>query len=174
MPRTIDYLDRELVCACGNHIASVRLDAQCLILATGLILFSFAAWQCECGKNGRFISPTLPDEKPTIDNQIPDSKQIEHRAAKAAKQFKTEVGKNTRTARSRESYGIHRHKGGKFVVSVGGYIGSYETHDEAKAVRDVELAKQFGYTAKDKNADYQLEKQTDTQPQENTQTSAAT
>jgi hypothetical protein len=157
MPRTIDYFDRELVCACGSHIASVRLDAQCLILATGLILFSFAAWQCECGRNGRFISPPLFDEKPTIDNQIPDSKQIEQKAAKIAKQFKTEVGKNTRTARSRESYGIHQHKGGKFVVQVGGYIGSYETHDEAVKVRDVELAKQFGYKAK--------EQQTDTQPQ---------
>jgi len=150
MRTEINYSDRKIHCVkCRKFILKTALDAQCLILENGLILLNCAFWRCpDCLTFGRFISPILRDEKPTLDDTAPDVKQLERRAAMTAKRH--------RIIEKRPDYGL-RKSGDKISVNVGGeYLGSFD-YDEAKAVRDVALAKQFGYKAK--------EKQTDTQPQ---------
>jgi hypothetical protein len=87
----------------------------------------------------------LRDEKPTLDNTAPDVKQLEGRAAATANRIKT--------AQKRPNYGLRR-VGDKFQVVVNGdYIGVFD-YDEAKAVRDAALAKQFGYKLKEKQSEY--------------------
>lgn len=150
MRTEINYSNRKIHCVkCHKFILETALDAQCLILENGLILLNCAFWRCpDCLTFGRFLSPTLPDEKPTLDNAAPDVKQLEGRAAATASRIKT--------AQKRADYGL-RKSGDKFSVVVNGdYLGLFD-YDEAKAVRDVALAKNLGYKAK--------EKQTDTQPQ---------
>jgi hypothetical protein len=85
-----NYSDRTIFCAkCRKHLFDVRMDAQILILESGLIAFGFLAYQCgSCGRNGRFLSPILPDELPTIDNQVPDIQTITHRSAALKKKMK--------------------------------------------------------------------------------------
>lgn len=84
------YANRSVKCSkCGKHLFDVRFDAQCLVLSGGLVAFGFLAYQCgSCGRNGRFLSPTLPDELPTIDNQVPDIQTITHRSAALKKKMK--------------------------------------------------------------------------------------
>ncbi len=143
------YQDKFIRCRCGFPIGETRLDGQCLLLESGLVVFNYISVQCPNGHNLSWLAPLLPNEKETVDNCAPNIKHIEARAAGIREHFNS--------VRRRENYGIYLHKAGKYVVTVGGYIGSYETFDEAKAVRDVELAKNLGYKPKDK--------QTDTQPQ---------
>ncbi len=85
-----NYSDRTIFCAkCRKHLFDVRMDAQILILESGLIAFGFLAYQCgSCGKSGRFLSPILPDVVPTIDNQVPDIQTITHRSAELKKKMK--------------------------------------------------------------------------------------
>lgn len=103
------YADKFIRCRCGFLIGETRLDGQCLILESGLIVFNYISVQCPQGHNLSWLAPLLPNEKINFDSEFPDSRQLA---------------------------------------------------DKAKAVRDVALAKQFGYTAKDNNADYQFENQT--------------
>ena len=146
------YADRTISCAkCRKHLFDVRMDAQILISKDGIIFYGFAAWQCVCGKNGRFLSPTLPDVAPTMDSEFPDTKMLERRAAK--------LKGITKLAFNR--YRVRIRANGKDK-----YIGVYPDEQTAVKVRDVELAKQFGYKAKDNHSG--------DKPQEKFQTSAAT
>lgn len=65
---------------CRKYIAKTAFDSQVLILENGLITFNCLFWQCECGRNGRFISPILPDVKPTIENLNPDITELQKQA----------------------------------------------------------------------------------------------
>lgn len=135
MPRTLNdkiYSDRRLNCSCGKHLFDVRADAQILVSSDGLILFGFAAWQCSCGKNGRFLSPTLPDVEPTIDSEFPDTKMLESR-----------VKGITRLAFDR--YRVRIRADGKEK-----YIGVYESEEKAINARDAAMAENLGYIKKDR------------------------
>ena len=85
-----NYSDRTISCSkCRKRLFDVRMDAQILILESGLIAFGFLAYQCgSCGRNGRFLSPTPPDVVPTIDNQVPDIQIITHRSAELKNKMK--------------------------------------------------------------------------------------
>jgi hypothetical protein len=137
-----DFSDKDFNCKkCRARLALERFDRQCLIVGSAAF-FNFARFAClNCEAVNSWEAPNLlPTNEEKSISRYPDSlrdvPQPEKRILEACL--------------NRETYGIRQHKSGKFVVQVGGYIGSYETHDEAKAVRDVALAKQFGYTAKDK------------------------
>ncbi len=143
-----DFSDKEIKCKkCFAPVGWQRLNAQCLVIGS-LCFFNFCRFAClNCEAiNGWQSVNLLPDEKTALD-AFPDSLRDVPKPEKRILE----------ACLNRPTYGIHQHKSGKFVVQVGGYIGSYETHDEAVKVRDVALAKQFGYAAKDK--------QTDTKPQ---------
>ena len=131
------YSDRSLNCAkCRKHLFDVRMDAQILVSPDGLILFGFVAYQCgSCGRNGRFLAPNLPDVVPTLDNQFPDTKQIENRAI-----------------------GITKLKFDRYRVRVHGrYVGVYPDEKTAIKVRDVELAKDLNYKPKQQDAQKEIQ-----------------
>jgi hypothetical protein len=75
------YQDKAITCRkCQKVIGQTRLDSQILILASGLIVFNYLCWKCECGKAASWLAPILPKDLPTIDNQIPDVGDIMHKA----------------------------------------------------------------------------------------------
>jgi hypothetical protein len=124
MNKTLDdeiYQNREVRCRkCHRVIFRTAFDAQVLLIENSrLAVFGFMSWQCVCGKSGRFLSPNLPEEKKTLDNEFPDSKQIEHRAAGIAK-------------------GVSKGDNGKFRarIIVNGqtkYLGYYDSIEAASA-----------------------------------------
>ncbi len=82
------YADRIIKCSCNKLIGRVVMDAQVLILESGLILYNCAFWKCNlCSKNGKFIAPLLPNEKIDFDSELPDTKQLKTKAVELAKQF---------------------------------------------------------------------------------------
>lgn len=144
------YLDRKIFCRCGFYVGNQLMDGQILLLESGLVAFNYLSFQCPNGHNSSWLSPLLPNEKETVDNCAPNVKHIERRAAGIAKHFNA--------VRRRENYGIYHRADGKFIVTVGAYVGTFETHDEAVKVRDAELKEKMqklGYKAKQKNPDNQ-------------------
>ncbi len=150
-----EFSDKDFRCKrCNSHLADERLDRQVLVF-DNVALYNFCVISCLfCESINTWQSPKLTDKQDSIDRRFPDSLRD---VPKPDKGRAAMMAKSVRIAEKRPNYGIHQHKCGKFVVAVGGYIGSYETHDEAVKVRDVALAKNLGYKPKDK--------QTDTQPQ---------
>jgi hypothetical protein len=158
MPKSLNdkiYSDRSLTCVCGRHIADVRFDGQCLVIGS-LVFFNAIFWRClACNRASSYIAPVLPNEPETLDNQVPDTQQLQRRAAK--------IAKITKTAQKRPDYGL-RKSGDKLAVVVNGdYLGLYEP-DEAVKVRDAALAEDVGdnfdYQAENDNPDYQSQNQT--------------
>lgn len=98
MARTLDdkiYSDRELTCRCGRKIADIRLDGQVLVIGS-LVFFNALFWRClGCNRASSYLAPTLPNEKPTLDNQFPDTQQIERRANRLKEKFH-KVGSKTK------------------------------------------------------------------------------
>jgi hypothetical protein len=92
------YQDRVIICrkdSCRKVIGQTRLDGQILILASGLIVFNYLCWKCECGKAASYLAPILPKDLPTIDNQIPDVGDIIHKALSIKKNSQKRPQKQT-------------------------------------------------------------------------------
>jgi hypothetical protein len=75
------YQDKAITCRkCQKVIGETRLDGQILILESGLIVFNYLCWRCDCNRSASWLAPILPKDLPTIDNQIPDVGDIMHKA----------------------------------------------------------------------------------------------
>lgn len=120
MKRTLDdkiYQDKTIKCPnCKTFtIGHQKLDGQILILESGLICFSFLAWQCpKCLKNSSWKSPILPDEVETVDTLFPDVNDLQVKSKGISKMF----GKY----RARVSVGRGRTK----------YLGLFDSETEAR------------------------------------------
>lgn len=135
---SLDYSDRIIRCQnCRKFILKTALDAQCLILESGLILYNCAFWKCpKCETFGSFVSPLLPNEKPTMDNLYPDVSQLERRAAKAS------GGKLTKDkSRQKPNFGVYRNQNDGFLIRIDGkYLGSFPDEETARNARDAFLS----------------------------------
>jgi hypothetical protein len=141
---TKSFENRDFTCKkCFAPVGREILDRQVLVIGS-LAFFNFARFAClQCEAINGWQAPNLMrGENESLDRRFPDKLSDLPKPEKRILE----------ACLNRESYGIHQHKGGKFVVAVGGYIGSYDTHAEAKAVRDVAVAKNLNYKSKEKQA----------------------
>jgi hypothetical protein len=84
MARTLEdevYKNKIIACRkCQKVIGETRMQGQILILESGLIVFNYLCWRCDCNKSASWLAPILPTEKPTLDNTVPDVGDIIHKA----------------------------------------------------------------------------------------------
>ncbi len=86
MPKSLDheiYQDKTIRCrkvGCRKFIGEQRLNGQILILESGLIIFNYLCWKCECNRASSWLAPALPNDKPTLNNQVPDIGEIQTKA----------------------------------------------------------------------------------------------
>jgi hypothetical protein len=143
---TKSFENREISCKkCFAPVGREILDRQVLVIGS-LAFFNFARFAClQCEAINGWQAPNLMrGENESLDRRFPDKLSDLPKPEKRILE----------ACLNRESYGIHQHKGGKFVVTVGGYIGSYDTHAEAVKVRDVAVAKNLNYKSKEKQANH--------------------
>ncbi len=80
------YKNKVITCRkCQKVIGETRLDGQILILESGLIVFNYLCWRCDCNRSASWLAPVLPNEK---SDDAPDIADIQTKALSVKEQAK--------------------------------------------------------------------------------------
>lgn len=152
--------DKPIKCKkCFSVLGNQRMQSQILVINDDVAIYNFVRLKClRCEAINEWTSGNLDSTDFHSLNDLPKVERVKSNQGAGG------VAARLRTVRKRPNYGIREDADGKFNVWVGKYIGRCATFEDAVKMRDAAILEQqmqkLGYTAKDNNADYQLENQT--------------